>query len=387
MKAIILAAGEGRRLQPLTANMPKVMIPVGNKPILHYVVDALVQENIRKITMVVGYHSEKVRQYFGNGKRFGAVIDYVFQKKQLGTAHALYQARTGEDFILVHGDNVLSKNCIETIINTRKNTILGIFSNQASKYGIIKYDGEKVDRIVEKPREKENLIFTGVGHFGSEIFDLIERELESGVYDLPQVLNHTGSLKLVYGSNCLWKDAIYPWDLLDLNSWAMKDVVRELSGKIEDAHIVGNVEIGTGTHISAGSYIRGPVKIGKNSYIGPNSVILPDTSIGNDVSIGALSIIKNSIIMNSTAISHQASIEDSVIGRGCSIGSSFTAISTSFRKIMDREVLERYEGGVIIGDDCKIGAKVSAAAGVRIDAGSTIASVSEIRDDVIGGAH
>ena len=385
MKAIILAAGEGRRLQPLTANMPKVMIPVGNRPILHYVVDALADNNIRDITIVVGYHSEKVRQYFGSGRNFGVKIDYVIQKKQLGTAHALYQARTDEEFILTHGDNILSKNCIQDIKKSDKNTILGIFSKQASKYGIIEYKGENVERIVEKPRDAdENLIFTGVGHFGSDIFDTIETALEDNTYDLPGILNSVKGLKLIYGSNCTWRDAIYPWDLLELNSGVMKNTVRKLSGKLENATVVGDVEIGAGTRISAGCYIRGPVKIGKNCYIGANSVILPDTSIGNDVNIGALSLVKNSIIMSSTTISHQASIENSVIGRGCSINSAFAAISSSFRKIMDREVLERYEGGAIIGDDCRIGGKVSIDAGVRIGAGSKIGSMNHIKEDLLG---
>ncbi len=384
MKAIILAAGEGQRLRPLTENMPKVMITVGNKPILQYVIEALVDNNIRDITIVVGYHSEKIRQYFRSGRLFGAEMRYVLHKKQLGTAHALYQAKTDKEFILLHGDNIISKGCISAILKSEKNSILGIFSRASSKYGIIEHAGKTVNRIIEKPLGAgENLIFTGIGHFDAELFDLIKEFLDQGIYDLPEVLNSIRGLKLIRATDCVWKDAIYPWDLLELNSWVMKKTTRCLSGKIESANIIGDVEIGAGTTISAGCHIRGPVRIGKNCYIGPNSVILPYTSIGNDVSIGALSFIKNSIIMSSTSISHQASIEGSVIGRGCVIDVGFMAMSSRFQKIFGKEVMEVHDGGIVLGDDCKIGAKVTVVPGIRIKAGMRIGAIAEIKEEMM----
>ncbi len=384
MKAIILAAGEGQRLRPLTENMPKVMIPVGNKPILQYVVEALVDNGIRDITMVVGYHSERIRQHFRGGRLFGTEIEYVIQNKQLGTAHALYQAKTDEEFILLHGDNIVSEDCISAVLKSEKNSILGIFSKSSSKYGIIQHTGKTVTRIIEKPiGAGENLIFTGIGLFDAELFDVIKNSLDQGIYDLPEALNSIGGLKLVRATDCVWKDAIYPWDLLQLNSWVMKNTTKCLSGKVESANIIGDVEIGDGTTISAGCYIRGPVRIGKNCYIGPNSVILPDTSIGNDVSLGALSFIKNCIIMGSTVISNQASIENSIIGRGCVIDAGFMAMSSHFKKILGRDVIEVHDGGTVLGDDCKIGAKVTVTPGTRIKAGTRIGSITAIKEDIM----
>jgi UDP-N-acetylglucosamine diphosphorylase/glucosamine-1-phosphate N-acetyltransferase len=383
MKGIILAAGEGQRLRPLTANMPKVMIPIGNKPILQYVIETMAKAGIRRISIVVGYHSEKIRQYFGNGRNFGVEIDYVIQNKQLGTAHALYMARTDEDIIVVPGDNIISKDCLEGLKEGEKNRIVGIFSRNASKYGVIRYEKGFVKEIVEKPSEnEENLIFTGIGVFGPEIFDEISNHLEEGIYELPDVINRMEGVGL-HIADCLWKDAIYPWDLLELNSWALKEIARSLAGRIGRAEITGNVEIGDGTVISSGVYIKGPVKIGKNCYIGPNTVILPDTSIGNDVSIGALSFVKNSIIMNSTVIGHGSSIENSVVGRGCSIGAKFSALSCNFRKIIGDDVIEIRDGGAIIGDDCRIGEMVSAEAGSRLDAESKVPSYMPIREEEV----
>ncbi len=382
MKGIILAAGEGKRLRPLTASMPKVMIPVGNRPILQYVIESMASSGIREISIVVGYHSEKIKQYFGNGRNFGVEIEYIMQEKQLGTAHALYQAKTDEDFILVPGDNIISDECIKGLIKKDNNTILGVFSQNASKYGVVEYRENKVLKIMEKiPETEENLIFTGIGRFGPEIFEEIEASLNEGIYEFPKVLNRMKGIKL-HVAECLWKDAVYPWDLIELNSWALKGALRQISGKIEKAEIIGKVEIGEGTVISGGTYIRGPVRIGKNCYIGPNSVILPDTSIGNDVSIGAQSLIKNSIIMSSTTIGHQSAIENSIIARGCSIGPRFHSISSSFRKIIDREVVEIRDGGAVVGEDSRIGADVSIYPGCRIGAESRIPSGTVMKEEM-----
>ena len=111
MKAVILAAGEGMRLRPLTVSEPKVMIPVANRPILEYVVEALVGNDIEDIVIVVGYRKERIMSHFEDGKKFGAKIEYVVQEKQLGNAHALACAkdRLSEDFVVLPGDNIVDK--------------------------------------------------------------------------------------------------------------------------------------------------------------------------------------------------------------------------------------------------------------------------------------
>ncbi len=383
MKAVILAAGEGRRLQPLTENMPKVMLPVANRPILSYVVDALVRNDVREIIMVVGYHAEKIKQYFGNGRRFSANISYVKQEKQLGTAHALYQARTDGDFMVLPGDNIISDECIKKMRNSEENTISGVYTAHFSKYGIIEKEGGNA-KIIENPGEEgNNLVFTGITHLNESVFDIIESALKSGIYDLPSVLNWMGGLNVRVG-NCDWMDAVYPWDLLELNSWALKGLSRSLSGKIEDATILGDVEIGAGTTIGNGTYIKGPVRIGKNCHIGQNSVILPDTTIGDDVSIGPLSFVKNSIIMSSNTIGQRMNIEDTVIGRGNEIGTEFICLSSRWKRIIEDEIVRR-DAGPVIGDDCTIGPKITVFPGVRVASGAHMKGMRAVEDDVTSG--
>lgn len=382
MRAVILAAGEGKRLRPLTTYMPKVMLPVGNKPILEFIIKALVENHLRDITIVVGYQEDKIKQYFGNGSEFGARIDYVFQKKQLGTAHALYQARMDDEFLLLYGDNFITSECVKELLKSEVNTILGSYSDRPWEYGVIEKKSNKLVKIKEKVREGEGaIVFTGMGHFDGKIFELIEERMKEGIYNLPDILNDMEmKIKVVSG----WRDAIYPWDLLELNSYALKNTTRKLSGKIEDSTIIGDVEIGEDTKICAGSYIRGKVKIGKNCEIGPNSVILGDTSIGDGVRIGAMSYIENSIIMGDTNIGINALIKDSVIGRNVDIAPKFVTLSGKIKRILNDEVIE-VAGGAVIGDDASIGTGVVVNPGVLIGSNSNIGALKLIDKDVANG--
>ncbi len=382
MQAVILAAGEGKRLRPLTSSMPKVMIPVGNKPIMEYVVNALVKNNIRDIIMVVGYHADKVKRYFGDGSQFGANIKYIHQEKQLGTAHALYQVGKIDDFIVLPGDNIIGEKCIKDIISSDRNTILVVYSERASKYGSVEVKNGVVMDIKEKYQSvNECLIFTGVGHFDSMIFDLIKKALSEEIYDLPPILKTINSLKAKI-SSCPWLDAVYPWDLLELNSNVLRSTSRILSGKIENATILGNVSIGEGSVISAGAYIKGPVKIGKNCFIGPNTVIMPDTSIGDGTKIGAFAYIENSIIMDGAIISEGAYIKNAVVGKASVLGPKSVLLSGNFSKIINGNDVIRKCGGPVIGHRVNIGAGTVINPGVLIGSDASIGNMKEIWYDV-----
>ena len=378
MRAIILAAGEGMRLRPLTTYMPKVMLPVGNKPILEYVIEALRNNSIKEITIVVGYKSDKIKQYFGNGADFGVRIDYVEQKKQLGTAHALYQAKNDEEFLLLFGDNIVGERCVKELVNTKINTIIGAHSNRISAYGIVESMNGKI-KIVRSSRDGEAIVFTGMGHFDGEIFRIIEERMEEGIYNLPEILNDMNiGLKI---TDCEWKDAIYPWDLIELNSYSLRGNVRKLAGKIEESTIIGNVEIGENSRIGAGTYIYGNVKIGENCEIGPNSVIIGDTSIGEGVRIGALSYIENSLIMDDVSIGEGAYLKDSVIGREAWLGVKFVGLSGKARKIVEGDIID-VNGGIIIGDGAYIGSSVVIHPGVVVGSNAKIESLKVLKEDV-----
>ena len=125
-QAVVLAAGKGERLYPLTSSRPKVMLPIGNKPILQYVVEALKANDIEEIIIVVGYFREQIQDYFGSGERFGLRIRYAHQEHQLGTGHALLCAEklTQDKFLVLPGDNVIDAITLREIVNSTQDTIL-----------------------------------------------------------------------------------------------------------------------------------------------------------------------------------------------------------------------------------------------------------------------
>ncbi len=177
MKAVILAAGEGSRLKPFTVMRPKVMIPVGDKPILEYVIDALQASGIIDIIMVVGYKREKIMDYFGDGRKWGVNIVYVEQFQQLGTAHALRQVShmINDRFLVINGDTVIDASAIREIIKVSSGdaAMLTVTVQKAHQYGVVKTQNQLVKAILEKPKGDDisNVVNAGVYSFSPIIFN------------------------------------------------------------------------------------------------------------------------------------------------------------------------------------------------------------------------
>ena len=382
MQAIILAAGEGTRMRPLTYTKPKVMLPIANKPILEHLIIELKKVGIRDLMLVVGYKDEKIREYFGDGSKWDVKISYVTQRKQLGTADALRSAShfIKGDFLMLNGDNIVSSKDIKKLVDYGKMSIGVKEVSNPQDFGVVEIENGKVKRIVEKPEKPpSNLINAGVYHFTKDILEFLEKTPLSkrGEYEI------TDTIQLAINSGIefraveinTWIDVGYPWDLLKANEFMLSKLDKQIiEGEIEEgAHIKGNVIIGEGTVVRSGSYIIGPVVIGKNCIIGPNCFIRPYTSIGDNCHIGACVEIKNSIIMSNTNIPHLNYVGDSVIGENCNLGAG-TKIANL--RLDEKEVYTTVKGkkistgrrkfGAIIGDNVKTGINVSINVGTMI---------------------
>src|SRR5439155_3416668 len=290
MKAVVLAAGEGARMGPFTASEPKVMIPVGNRPILEHVVRALVDEGVHDIVLVVGYRRERIMSYFQDGKGFSARIEYAVQNKQLGTAHSLLEARAkiSGPFLVLNGSNLIDRQAISDLIGRGAGpSVLITESENPSKYGVALLSGDRIARIVEKPREPVgNLINTGAYALDESIFPVIADLEKQGKHDLPSAIEALSSTRPVKAirTNGVWMDALVPWDLLKLNAEVLKGVHEVKAGMIEKGVTIrGKVSIGDGTILRAGTYIQGPVSIGEGCEVGPQAVLLAATSLGDNV--------------------------------------------------------------------------------------------------------
>jgi len=386
MKAVILAAGEGVRLRPFTSSRPKVMIPVANRPILEYVVQALVENGIRDIVMVVGYRRERIMSHFGDGSAYDARINYAMQEKQLGTAHALLAAKgmAGKEFLVLAGDNVVDARFVSDLIGVEDGSAISVAqSEMASKYGVVSLDGDKVTNIVEKPTStQERVVSTGAYRLNSSVFELLEKEASRGVMSLTHVLGSNLrklDMRAVRTSG-KWMDVVYPWDLLKVNAAAMTWAGLSIEGTVEDDVILkGPVAIGAGSRIRSGSYVEGPVVIGQGCDIGPLVTIQPSTSIGDAVVVGPYTHIFESVIMGGASVGSHSHISHSVMDEGTSVGPGFMAAGTTANVRVENEFFGLKRIGTLVGESSVIGAGVTCVSGTIIGAESKIADHATIR--------
>ncbi|HIJ17858.1 MAG TPA: NTP transferase domain-containing protein [Thermoplasmata archaeon] len=391
MKGYILAAGEGVRMRPLTSNIPKPLLSVAGRPFLEHNIDALKGAGIKDIILLIGWKANRIREHFGDGSSFGVRIEYVEQKERLGTAHAISMIKDKVDspFFCLYGDVVLTHESVKGLVEHHrkvKGSVMALTSvPDPRRYGCIKVqDGVVVD-IMEKPEVPEgNLVNAGAYVLEPAIFDAIAETKKSvrGEYEI------TDSFRIMMAKSHLythlltgeWMDVARPWDLLEANRILMEGLETRIEGTVSDkATIVGDVEIGKGSEVLAGSYIVGPAIIGKDCVIGPNAYIRPSTSIGDGCKIGNSVEIKNSIIMDGTKVPHLSYVGDSVIGERCNLGAG-TKIANL--RLDEKEVMVVVDGkktgsgrrklGAIIGDDVKTGINATIDVGTIIGEGSFI---------------
>jgi len=332
VKGYILAAGEGTRMRPLTANIPKPLLPVAGRPFLEHNIESLKESGIKDIIMLVGWRAQRIREHFGDGKDFGVRIEYVEQKERLGTAHAIGMIRDMVDspFLCLYGDVVLTRESVKGIVEHHKKVKGSVMAlttvDDPKRYGVIMVRDGVVMGISEKPEVPEtNTVNAGAYLLDPSIFDAIAETRKSprGEYEITDafktVMSKAHLYAYVIGGD--WIDVARPWDLLEANRILMQDLRTDIRGEVSDkATVVGSIQVGKGSRILPGSYIIGPVIIGEGCEIGPNAYIRPSTSIGDGCKVGNAVEIKNSIIMSGTKVPHLSYVGDSVIGERCNLG-------------------------------------------------------------------
>ncbi len=345
MQAVILAAGEGTRLRPLTGSRPKAMIPIANRPIIGYVIDSLVKNGIRDIIIVIGYRKEQVSTYLN---QLDIPVTVVVQDRQLGTAHALKAAEKEirEDFLLLPGDNYIDPRSIARI-KGEKNAMLVKEHPSPSNFGVVVISGERIVELVEKPElAPTHTVSTGIFSLQKDFIQHLNRT------EIPDVigcmLKEGFRMKAVYAEN--WQDAIYPWDILKLNAQLIKGTVPRRGGTLHGSvTLQGPVSIGNGTTIGPNTAIFGPAVIGDDCRIGPNCCIMPQSSIGSRVEIEPFSLIGNSLFMDDTRIGSHSRISDMVVGSGCVLSDHTTSCQDETIFEIDSG-LHKARFGAILGD-------------------------------------
>jgi len=407
VKAVILAAGEGVRLQPITLTRPKHLIKVGGKPILEHCLNVLKASGIKEALIVVHYMADAIRDYFGDGEKFGLKIEYVEQKGLLGTGNAVgvVEPYVKDDFLMVYGDLLFTVEALEKVLSLHGEekpaaTVAVVPVEKPEDYGVVELeDGKYVKRLIEKPSHEEaptNLANAGICVFSTEIFEKVKETSAStrGEWEITDALSllirEKKPVEAVEISREDWIDIGRPWDLFEANRWTLVRMKHKVFGCVENgAHLVGPVTVAESARVRSGAYVEGPAFIGEESDVGPNCYIRPYTSIGRKVRVGNACEVKNSIIMDNAHVGHLSYVGDSVIGENCNLGAG--TITANYRldagtvKMMVKDMVVdsgRTKLGVVLGDGVKAGINVLFMPGVKMGSNSWVGPNVVVSRDV-----
>ena len=331
MKGLILSGGRGSRLRPLTYTSAKQLVPVANKPVLFYGIEALAEAGIRDIGIVVGDTQSEIRAAVGDGAAWGVRVTYIEQDAPRGLAHAVLisQQFIGRDpFVMYLGNNLLNKGITQFVEEfVREGPAAQILLARVpdpQMFGVAELNGGRIIRLVEKPKEpKSDLALVGVYMFSTEVFDSVKRirpsfrnELE--ITDAIQDLIDRGLDVRPHIVDGWWKDTGKLEDMLEANRLILDTIVRRIDGCVDEAsRVEGKVVVEAGAVVEE-SVIRGPVVIGARArivraYVGPFTSIMKDAEIRD-------SEIEHSIVLEGSTISNLANrVEDSLIGKNVRI--------------------------------------------------------------------
>ena len=407
MKALVLTAGEGKRLRPLTSNRSKSMLMIAGHPVLQYIIDSLVENNIRDIVLVVGHGREEIIDHFQMGGDQGVRIRYMIQHKQEGAEHAILTAREEldgeEQFLLVNGDVLVEPEMVRRTLSNHETmesdvTMLVTLVSNPEQFGTVKMGPNGiVERLVEKggpERYVSNYAVAGVSVFSTEVLPFLEKH---GAMELAfESFMKEGNQVSATVWEKEWAEFTWPWDILNANRIVMD---RQLKGKgsfiAESADIHSSVVIEDSVYIDEGSVIRpnttlrGPIYIGKNVYVGNNSLIRDYSSLCDGVRIGYAVEMRNSMIFERVNVGRMTYLADSIIGTdtcieaGVQLWNWRPGSGPLFLKGFDETVqvpLSKF--GAIVGDNVVIGVNASVYPATRIGENSVVSAGCVIEEDI-----
>ncbi|RKR86893.1 glucose-1-phosphate thymidylyltransferase [Micromonospora pisi] len=331
MKALVLSGGSGTRLRPLSYSLPKQLLPIANRPILEYALDAIQRLGVTEIGIVIGTPDSEIPASIGDGSRWDTPITYIHQDRPGGLAHAVRTAQPflgSDDFVMYLGDNVMPSG-LEQIATEfgrwRPSAQLAAHKvPDPGNFGVVELDEKRrVVRLVEKPSDpRSDLALIGVYFFTPAIHEAIASirpsargELE--ITDAVQWLLEQGRTVRVVEYDGYWKDAGQPDDLLECNRRLLSDLSSDIAGTVDAASRIGpQVVIEAGARIER-SRVEGPAIIGTGTVI-EDSHIGPYTAIGRDCVLRR-SRVADSILLDRVSVVQVSALYGSLIGRRASI--------------------------------------------------------------------
>jgi glucose-1-phosphate thymidylyltransferase len=374
--AVILAAGEGTRLRPLTTHRPKPLLPAANRPILEYVLDALVDAGVDGLHIVVGYGRDRVQDHVGSTYR-GRTVTYHVQKNQLGTGHAVLQARDAVDgdFLVVNGDEVITPGMVEAVMNAHTTadaaTLAVVQSDRAPEYGAVRLDGDRLVELVERPMDDSyRLLNAGVYACGPSLLADIEatdprdgeRRLTDAIADRVRTSSAVRGVRI----DGLWSTATYPWDLLTVAC----DLLA--AGMVDEPTRETGIYVDETARIHADAVLRPPVVIGPDAALGPGAVVGPDAALGRTVTVGAGAVVERSVLDIDVRVGANATVVDAVTGQGAVVGAGATVPGGEADVRVGTTVHEARRLGCVAADRAVIGGGATVAPGTLLGPGTRL---------------
>jgi glucose-1-phosphate thymidylyltransferase len=332
LKGLILSGGAGTRLRPITHTSAKQLVPVANKPVLFYGIEALVEAGVTEIVIVIAPDTgDEIREAVGDGSRFGARVTYVVQDAPRGLAHAVL---TAEDalghgpFVMYLGDNLLRdgvSGLVESFRSSQPDALILLTKvDDPWHYGVAELNGERVVRLVEKPKDPpSDLALVGVYLFGPAIFDAARAikpswrdELE--ITDAIQHLIDSGARVESRTVSGWWKDTGQLDDMLEANRLVLEDLEPSQEGEVIDSQLEGRVSVAAGARIEH-SLVRGPAVIGPGARIS-HAYIGPYTSIDRDVVVERAEVQHSILLAGASVRDLDVRMEASLLGRNVKLG-------------------------------------------------------------------
>jgi len=388
--AVVLAAGEGTRLRPLTHNRPKPMLPAANRPILEYVLDALVETGIEELVLVVGYERDRVQNHVGPTYR-GRPVTYVHQEKQLGTGHALLQARDLVEgpLVVVNGDTLIDPTIVEDVLDrfeaSERATLAVLDGPDPTDYGAVLLEDGTVTDLVEKPDAGEyRYINAGVYAFEPSIFEVIEgTPREDGELALTDTLARLIDDRSVSGveTDGTWVDATYPWDLLEL----AREVLA--NGRIEPPESREQVWIDASASVHDAATIQPPSVVGPDCEIGAGAVVGPNVALGRNVTVGANATLATTVLDNDARVGPGSTLIDAVVGQAVSLGPNTVVTGGPGDVRVGTEIFEDEPLGALLADRVEAEGNVSFAPGTLVGPNAHLATGVSVDSSVTEGAE
>jgi len=385
MQAVLLVAGEGTRMRPLTASLPKPMLPVADRPLVAHTADAVVSAGIDELVLVVGYEADAVREYFGDEYR-GVPVEYAVQAEQLGTAHAVECAREHLEgsFVVLNGDDLYDEESVAALVSAgRDGPVVGTYRvEDPTSYGVFELDDGVVSRVVEKPADPPtNLVNVGAYVFPAAARDWLDVPLsERGEHEITDVLARVIDRRSVATVELdRWLGCGRPWELLAANEWKLAELDRRVAGEVHpDAELRGTVVVEDGATVDAGVVVEGPVLVADGAELGPNSYVRGATLLGPGTHVGNGVEIKNSVVMRGANVPHLSYVGDSLLGTDVNLGAGTQVANlrhddapVSMTVKGERVSTGRRKFGVVAGPGAKTGVNTSINPGVVLSPGAT----------------